>query len=83
MRITKEEIQAVLVEFERKWRSRVPATSPYDALPLYKVPWSEVLGSVMKAAIGRQGTFQDRVDLRLPINSVLRRLKKEFPNLQW
>ena len=80
--ITKQQIKQVLTAYEKLWRERTPAKVPQDVLPNYKVGWTWTL-KLLEDITGRPRTFQDRLDLQEPIKRLLRRLRREFPDLPW
>lgn len=83
MNLTPQQVHSVCTEFERLWRSRHPAKCIADALPLYKVPWSEVLSKIVPMVSGRLGTVADRLVLDPAISKVCRKLRREYPDLRW
>jgi hypothetical protein len=88
--MTQEHIDAIIAEFERRWRERTPPPGPNgreyksidDILPFSKVPWSETAG-IIEGVTGQKRSVDHRLEIQPHITKCLRRLRREFPDLKW
>lgn len=79
--MTPEQIQIVVNEIERRWRSRTPPQSVYDVSPGSRVNRSEIVTFCIDQGFGPPPILDDEYDKA--IFALFAKLKKEFPNEQW
>lgn len=80
--MTNEQIAAYVIETERRFRSRTPAKTVDEVLPVFRVGRSEMRRWVL-CAYGVELSFDDLEPLDKALAPMFRRLRKEFPEDLW
>lgn len=73
----REHLPAIMVHYERVWRSRTPSKDVTDVLAINRVTFTDLLREFPQLEAG------DRVWLAPAIKKVLFRLRREFPDERW
>lgn len=80
--MTDVQIGAYVDEFERRWRSRTPASTIEEALPHFRVGRGEMRNWV-NVTFGVEIEFDDVDKIHRAMVPLWKRLQREFPSELW
>ena len=76
------DIQAFVIAYEVKWRTRVGTINPYDADPYARVGRNEMADWCKECGLAIDPLL-DAEKLQPCLNKMFSRLKREFPEERW